>query len=129
MDEAKKTLKQIIAGILFMAVVESIVGAIISGSPISFILGEMLGTIGAVAFMLSLYRSLDVALSLDESNAVKYSRKRTFFRMILLVAVIFVSFVLMEYVSVLGAFLGLMNIKFGVYLVPLFHKYIKHEKE
>ena len=43
------------------------------------------------------------------------------------VTIIFIAFLLMEYVSVLGAFLGLMNIKFGVYLVPLAHKYKKEE--
>lgn len=123
MNEAKKTLKEIIAGILFMAFIESVIGAIISGYPVNFILGEVLGTIGAVAFMLDLYKSIDKTLSLDEVSAVKYSKKRAVIRMILLAAVIFISFLLMEYVSVLGAFLGLMNIKFGVYLVPIGHKY------
>lgn len=131
MDEAKKTLREIKTGIIAMAVIESLVGAIISGvitgNPISFILGELLGTIGAMVFMNNLYSSLDVALSLDEANAVKYSRKKAIVRMILLAAIIFIAFLLMEYVSVLGAFLGLMNIKFGVYLVPLAHKYKKEE--
>lgn len=127
MDEAKKTLKEIKIGIIAMAAIESIVGMILSGSPISFILGELLGTIGAMVFMNNLYSSLDVALSLDEANAVKYSRKKAIVRMILLAAIIFIAFLLMEYVSVLGAFLGLMNIKFGVYLVPLAHKYKKEE--
>ncbi len=129
MNEAKKTLKEIIAGILLVAAIESVIGAIISDNPIAFILGEILGTIGAVVFMLNMYSTLDVALSMDEENAVKYSRKKTVLRMILLVAVIFISFVLMEYVSVIGTFLALMNIKFGVYLVPLVHKYKKDEKE
>ena len=127
MDEARKTLKEIKIGIIVMATIESIFGMILSGSPISFILGELLGTIGAMVFMNNLYGSLDVALSLDEANAVKYSRKRAVLRMILLATVIFISFLLMEYVSVLGTFLGLMNIKFGVYLVPLAHKYKRKE--
>lgn len=123
MNEAKKTLKEIIAGILFMALIESVIGAIISDYPVNFIFGEVLGTIGAVAFMLDLYKSLDKTLSLDEATAIKYSKKRAIVRMILLAMVIFISFLLMEYVSVIGAFLGLMNIKFGVYLVPVSHKY------
>lgn len=127
MDEARKTLKEIKIGIIVMATIESIFGMILSGSPINFILGELLGTIGAMVFMNNLYGSLDVALSLDEVNAVKYSRKRAVLRMILLATVIFISFLLMEYVSVLGTFLGLMNIKFGVYLVPLAHKYKRKE--
>ena len=83
MDEAKKTLKEIKIGIIAMAVVETIIGVVLSGNPISFILGELLGTIGAMVFMNNLYSSLDVALSLDEENAVKYSRKKAVLRMIL----------------------------------------------
>lgn len=123
MDEAKKTLKEIIMGILIVAAIETIIGAILSDYPLNFILGELLGTIAAVVFMVNLFKSLDTALDLDEESAVKYSRKKAVLRMIFLAAVIFLSFVLMNYVSVLGTFLGLMNIKFGVYSVPLFHKY------
>lgn len=123
MDEAKKTLKEIIMGILIVAAIETIIGAILSDYPLNFILGELLGTIATVVFMVNLFKSLDTALDLDEESAVKYSRKKAVLRMIFLAAVIFLSFVLMNYVSVLGTFLGLMNIKFGVYSVPLFHKY------
>lgn len=129
MDEAKKTLNEIKLGIIAMAIVQSIIGVILIDNPVNFILGELLGTIGAMIFMNNLYSTLDIALSLDEDNAVKYTRKKAVVRMILLVAVIFISFVLMEYVSVLGTFLGLMNIKFGVYLVPLARKYKKDEQE
>ena len=121
--DARKTLKAIIVGIISMAFAESILGAIISERPIGFILGEVLGTIGAIAYMYNLYATLDVALSMDEGSAVKYSRRKAVFRLLLLAMVIFISFLFMEYVSVIGTFLGLMNIKFGVYLVPLAHEY------
>ncbi len=119
MNEAKITLYKVVAGILVAAVLECIIGGILADNTVKFILGEFLGTVGAVIFMVNLYYSLDKALDMNEENAVKYTKKKAAFRMLLLAVVIIIAYTLWEYVSVLGTFLGLINIKIGVFMLPL----------
>lgn len=124
MGESKRTLYEFIGGITMLCFIGCCFGFFISEDPGAFILGEIYGSLCAVGLVMLLYRSLDKALDMDSEAATSYSRKQTFFRLILMVAVLALAIAFHKYISVLAAFMGLMNLKFGAYLVPLIHKFI-----
>ena len=126
MEESKEVLKSVIVGIVVLSIAECIVGTIVSGDFVRFFLGCILGSVAGGAYIIDMYKTLDIALDMDEEGASGFSRKRTARRMFGVAVVLALGILLNKVVSVLAVFLGVMNVKFAVYLYPLTNKLIKY---
>lgn len=123
-EKSKQTLYELFVGVFFCMFVEIFLCFYVVKveSITRIIAGSILGTLGAMCFLVSLYKSLDIALTMDEEGAVKYSRKKSIFRTLGVAALMFFSVFIAKYVSVVAVFLGVMSVKFSAYLSPLTHK-------
>lgn len=84
-------------------------------------LGLLTGVIIAVFYGYHMYRSLDKALDYDKDTATKLVTKDSLIRYGALVLIL-AGLMLVDIVSPLTAFLGIMCLKAGAYLQPLMYK-------
>lgn len=122
MAQARQTLYEVLIGIVLLMVAECLVGFIISHDLRAYVSGAVLGSVGAAFFYFHLFFSLDKALDKAEKEAIKYSKIQTVIRLVVMGAVIVVSFTFQEYISVIMTFVGMMNVKFAAYLQPFTNK-------
>ena len=76
-----------------------------------------------------MYKTIEKALDMTEENAVKYTRKKTVIRYIIVGVVIVFTIVFNRYVSAVTTFVGIMSVKFSAYAQPLTHMIIKKIKD
>ena len=86
-------------------------------------LGLWLGILAALFTTLHLSITLDKALDLDEGSAKKHMVIQNLVRYFGLI-IFLVILMITDFANPLAAFLGLMGVKAGAYMQPLFHKTI-----
>lgn len=130
MEEAKATLKEMLTGIVILAVLVVGIGIWFAGDcKLSYALGVLLGGTAASGFLLHMYRSLDEMLDLDPDTAKKYARRKSVTRLVMMGLVVGLSGVFPDIFHPIGVILGIMTLKFCAYLQPSVHKYIYNKKE
>lgn len=127
MDEGKRTFSELIIGIIFWALVITILGIFIAGNKLAFFLGMLIGTAVAVIMSISMFRSVDKSLDMDTNGAVGYTKRKAFLRILLMAAAVLIAFYASDYISIIGVVVGIFSLKLSAYLQPLTHKLLKNK--
>ena len=122
MKTAKISLLEVIIGIWLLAILVIFAGVFFVSNPLSYVLGEVVGSATASLMMLHLYRSLDIELDLPEKKAVNHAKFTSVVRSLIEIAVLTGSFFIAEWVMPYTVLAGLLARKFAAMLVPLMER-------
>ncbi len=127
-EKAERTLIEMLMGIFAYAVAAQIICIIIGYDLAKVSAGLWLGVILAAVMAVHMKRSLEDALDLGESGALKHIRKTYLLR---ITAVLFVlgAALYFRIGNVFSAFAGLMSLKIAAYLQPVMHKILTKTKK
>ncbi|MBE5935830.1 MAG: hypothetical protein E7262_08580 [Lachnospiraceae bacterium] len=133
MNRSKKTLFELIGGIVTLTLLELAIVTIVNMSmdkvwisnTLGLWLGGFIGVLIAIGIVFHMYNTIDKALDYDKDNAEKYMRRSAILRMTVLftIIVLLVCF-FWKYINMYMLFLSIMNLKFAAYMVPLIDKKI-----
>lgn len=121
MDSLKRTVLEIIIGILFWGILFEIGGLIFVKNKMPYSVGLLCGILIAAGLTLHMAYNLNNALDWEPEIAKKEVRKGAFFRY-LAVAVITMLLAYFKIGNVLSCFLGIMTLKTAAYVQPFVHK-------
>ena len=122
MKTAKISLLEVIIGIWLLAILVIFAGVFFVSNPLSYVLGEVVGSATASLMMLHLYRSLDIELDLPEKKAVNHAKFTSVVSSLIEIAVLAGSFFIAEWVMPYTVLAGLLARKFAAMLVPLMER-------
>lgn len=119
---SNETLIELIVGILVLNVCIAILGSIISGSVLTFCLGELLGTVYAIFMVIHMTETIENMLDLPEDEGSKYAKRGYTVRLVLTIVIMIVGLKVSLF-HFAGLFLGMMSIKFSVWIRPMIRKF------
>ncbi|SFR62807.1 ATP synthase subunit I [Anaeromicropila populeti] len=122
MDDAKRTLKFLIVGILTYATPIALVGSFFAENKLSFLLGLAVGIIIAVSIAVHMFKSLDFCLDLDPESAEKQMKKKAVIRFVVMGLAVGAAFCFPTIFHPVGLFFGLMGLKISAYFQPFIHR-------
>lgn len=123
MDSLKRTILELLIGILIFGILFEVVGVFLVKEKAAYSVGILCGVIMAVLMLLHMAHNLDDALSWDEVNARRSVRAGTMRRyMAVSIATILLGY--FKIGNVLSCFLGIMSLKTAVYIQPFVHRII-----
>jgi hypothetical protein len=122
MEQVKETLNGILIGIGIYAVLVELVGIFFSGDVLSYTLGLVFGTGVAVLLIFHMTRTLDRALDCPETQAVKYTRRQSFLRLLIMLVALAVAVLLQKRLNFIAVVLGMLGLKVGALFAPFFLK-------
>ncbi len=122
MDKAKRTLISLIAGIWIIMIPVTAAGVLVTKN-VSFLWGELVGSLASTGLSLHMYHTLDIALDIGE-RASSYAKRSAFFRSMMVLAVLALSVAFSKYIYPVGVFLGLFGMKISVYVQPIITKFL-----
>lgn len=114
-----------IIGIWILAAVVIAAGVWFVPQPLSYVLGEVVGSATASLLMLHMYRSIDIELDLPEKKSVNHARIMIMFRSLIELCVLFGSFYIEQWVLPYTVLAGLFGRKFAPMLVPVMEKFLR----
>ncbi len=117
----RQTRKELWIGVVLFVLV-FMLGNLLAENKLAYTLGLLLGGGVAIGLVGHMHSSIERALLYDEETAKKKVKLSSVLRMFIMAAALAVAALLPEYFSVLGAFLGILSLKFSAYLQPLTHK-------
>lgn len=123
MDSLKRTVLELLIGILFFGILFEIVGVLLVKEKAAYSIGILCGVVMAVLMLLHMAHNLDEALNWDEATAKRQVRQGTLLRY----GLVSLATILLGYFkigNVLSCFLGIMSLKTAVYIQPFVHKVI-----
>lgn len=129
LEEARRIRTELLIGIFITAFLELAVGIWIADNKPAYALGVLAGAAIAAGLLWHMYKSLDEALDMDPDSAVKYARKKSILRLVMMGLAVGISGAIPGILNPLGMFFGILALKFGTYFQPLVHKYIFKKKE
>lgn len=124
MSEDRMTFWDLIIGITLFSTVFSVIGGIVAENKPAFVLGVVFGGAVAAGLCFHMYKTLEVTLDMDEEGAVRRARAMTGVRMLIMAAAVFVAIQFPEKISIIGAVLGILTLKFAAFIQPLMRKSI-----
>lgn len=120
-----RTLSDLILGVVIFGIMAQVFLAVCCklfwGRMAYYSIGLWLGTGVAVFLALHMYRSISIAVDFDSETATKLMRKGTYIRYLAII-IILAGFMIIDIVSPLTVFLGIMGLKAGAYSQPFVHK-------
>lgn len=119
MKTEKISLMEVIVGIWLIALIVIAVGIFFVHNPLSYVLGEIVGSAVASLMMVHLYRSLDIELDLPEKNAVRHAKITSAVRSLIEIGVLVGSFFIPDIVMPYTLLAGLLSRKFAAMFVPV----------
>ena len=126
MNSWKRTLLELLAGIVFFGVLFELTGLIFVKDKLAHSIGMLLGIIIALAMATHMAFSLNSALDWDEENAKKAIWKSYLLRY----AAVALCMGLIAYFGIgdiISCFIGIMSLKAAAYLQPHLHRFVnKH---
>ena len=120
-----KTLRELLAAIVFCGALTAGIIAIFASSRVYYLLGLLIGVIGAVFMACHIAYSLEDAVMLNEKDAAAYTRKMTFIRYFVVCALVILTGVT-DFASPVTCIIGVLLLKAGAYLQPTVHKLLKN---
>jgi hypothetical protein len=123
-----ETLIELLIGILVIGIIIQIACLIASNNYLFDAVGLWSG-VGICCFSaIHMYRSIEDAVDLGESGAIKYVRKKYAVRMLIVIIIVgsVIYFQLGNYVTLL---IGVFPLKLSAYLQPITHKLVKKIKK
>ena len=121
MSSWKRTLTELLAGIVLAGIVFEIIGLIFVKDRLSHSIGMLIGVVMALAMATHMAFSLSNALDWDEEHAKSSMWKSNILRYVLVV----VCFMLSAYFRIgnmVSCFFGIMTLKMSAYLQPYLHR-------
>lgn len=120
---AVETLVDLWIGLIVYFIVFEIIGLIFVENRLSYTIGLLVGC-GVGAFMAwHMFDSIDAALDMPEEDAVKYMRKRSIFRWLVMLGVAFIG-VKITIISVPAVLIGILGLKIAAFCQPYINLYI-----
>ena len=119
----KRTLTELLAGIVLSGIVFEVIGLIFVKDKLSHSIGMVIGIFIALAMATHMAFSLNSALDWDEENAKKAIWKSYLFRYIA-VAICIGLIAYFKIGNVISCFFGIMTLKSAAYLQPHLHKFV-----
>ncbi|MDA3845088.1 MAG: ATP synthase subunit I [Vallitaleaceae bacterium] len=117
MSEDKKTLRQLMLGILIFVCPVLIFGTIIVSHKLSFIIGTLLGAGVSLGLLIHMKYTIGQSLNRPEKEAQKYMVVNYFVRYIITISFMVLA-VLIDQIHIVGAILGLLSTKASAYIYP-----------
>ncbi len=118
---SNETMIELILGILLVNLCIAIPGSLITGEALKFCLGELLGTAYAVFAVIHMTDTIENGLDMSEEASAKYARRGYAVRMAVSILVIIIG-LRVKIFHFVAVFLGMMSVKFSVWVQPLVHK-------
>ncbi len=128
----KEVVKEVTAVIAFLCCLEEVIvlflilGKIMTfnKNAVTILIGLLVGSIFSVLMFMHMAGSLETTVDmLAEEHARKHNIKMYGLRTLLLLIGIVIAY-FTTWVNIIALLIGIMNLKFGVYLQPLMHKVI-----
>ena len=124
MREEQETLWDLYVGIVGIGILTAIIGALIVGDKLSFILGVIYGAVIAVVLVTHMYHGLQRTLYYDEDGAKKHAQKMTGIRMWIMLTAVMLAMYFSEHLHLAGVILGILTLKVSAYVQPFVHRRI-----
>ena len=121
MSQVKETMTGFYIGIGIYAAIIEVVGIFFSEDILSYTLGLLFGVIIAVFLFGHMAKTLDHALDLQENDATKYVRLRSFLRLFVMMAALTIG-LMTERLLFITVLLGLLGLKIGALFTPFILK-------
>ena len=121
MSQVKETMTGFYIGIGIYAAIIEVVGIFFSEDILSYTLGLFFGVIIAVLLFGHMAKTLDRALDLQENDATKYVRLRSFLRLFVMMAALTIG-LMTERLLFITVLLGLLGLKIGALFTPFILK-------
>lgn len=120
--KTNKTLRELMYGILFFALICEVVLLIFTKNRIYNSLGLAIGILVSLICAVHMAWGIDIAVNLDEKSSIAFTRKYTVIRY-LLMCIVLVAVGITDIASPVTLILGYMGLKMGAYLNPLIHRF------
>ncbi|WP_058486021.1 ATP synthase subunit I [Defluviitalea phaphyphila] len=120
--------KRLIIGIIITGVIIGVIGSLIVEKPFVFIKGVLFGSIFSILKLRLMELSIKKSLSMPPHKASKYATGNYMIRYIITGIILLVA-ALEPSISLIGTFLGLLTMKFSVFLMFFGYNIIKNKKE
>ena len=117
MNQVKETMIGFYISIGIYAVIIEVIGIFFSEDILSYTLGLLFGVIIAVFLFGHMAMTLDHALDLQENDATKYVRLRSFLRLVVMMAALAIG-LMTERLLFITVLLGLLGLKIGALFTP-----------
>ncbi len=121
MKQVKETLTGFLLGIGVYALLVEVIGIFFSENLLSYTLGLLAGTVISVFLIFHMAKTLDKALDMPQEQAAKYVRKQSFIRLFIMLLAMIVGLVV-EWLNFITIVLGLLGLKLGALIAPVFLK-------
>ena len=121
MSQVKETLKGVFIGILIYTALVEVIGIFFSGDVFAYTLGLLVGATVACVLMLHMTYTLNKALDMAETQAMKYTRRQSFVRLLIMLGAL-VFGVVFDKLNFIALVLGILGLKIGALLAPFFLK-------
>ncbi len=124
MDAGKRTLAELIAGIVFASILFQVTIIWFTDDKLAYSIGLWMGAFTAAGYSWHMWRTLDRALDLPADAATKVIRLKALLRYGIVIIVMLIA-CLIPMINPLAVFLGIMTLKVAAYFQPFTHKLIK----
>ena len=121
MDSLRRTVLELLLGIVLWGILFELGGLLIVKDRISYSIGMLCGVLIAVGMAIHMAYNLNNALDWDEENARRIARKGSMIRY-MAVALITILIAYFKIGDILSCFLGIMTLKTAAYVQPYVHK-------
>jgi hypothetical protein len=118
-----ETLLDLFFGMMIYFILFEIVGLIFVENRLSYTLGLILGCLVSDFMAWDMFVSIDNALDLPEDDAVKYSRKRSMIRWLVMLVAAFAGMKL-SLISFPAVIIGILGLKIAAFCQPYTNSYI-----
>lgn len=117
MSQVKETIIGFLIGIGIYAVLIELVGFFFSEDFFSYTLGLLFGVAVAIFLMIHMAKTLDRALDLPQTQAIKYTRRQSFLRLAVMLAAMVIA-LMIEQLNFIAVILGMLGLKMGAFIAP-----------
>ncbi|MCR4604710.1 MAG: ATP synthase subunit I [Eubacterium sp.] len=117
-ETAKRTLRHVWYGIWIICVIVIAIGVWFCKNKISFIIGEVTGSLIATLLMLHMYHCIDKELDMPEAKAVMHSRVNGIIRISVEVVAVVGCFYISAWINPFALLAGLFGRKLAAIMVP-----------
>lgn len=124
MREEQETLWDLYIGIGGLSILIAVIGALIVGNKLSFVLGVGYGAVVAVVLVTHMYHGIERTLCYDEDGAKKHAQKLAGIRMWIMLAAVVLAMYFSRYFHLGGVVLGILTLKLSAYIQPFVHRRI-----
>lgn len=118
-----ETVLDLFIGIFIYCVITQIIGLFIANDKLVYTIALWIGGIASGGWAVHMYLTLDTALDLAQDEAIKYMRKRSVIR-ILVILLIGIAGMLYSWTAFVGVLVGFFSLKLAAYAQPITNSYI-----